>query len=157
MKESSLIFIVEDDQFYADVLKSYLETKGYSNIEVYNSGEDAIQNLYKYPSLILLDYNLDDMEGKEVLLETVAFDPNIPVIFLSGQNSIQKAIGTLKVGAYDYIAKNDDSFEKLSRLIISINKAQEKLEESISLKKAKRNSVLIAMVIGAILFTIFIN
>ena len=157
MRESDLIFIVEDDQFYADVLKSYLKTKGYSNIEVYNSGVDAIQNLYKYPSLILLDYNLGDMEGKDVLLETVAFDPNIPVIFLSGQNSIQKAIGTLKVGAYDYIPKNDETFEKLSRIMISIKKAQEKLEDSINMKKAKRNSVLIAMVIVAILFTVFIN
>ena len=156
MRESDLIFIVEDDQFYADVLKSYLETKGYSNIEIFNSGRDAIQNLYKYPSLILLDYNLEDMEGKEVLLETVAFDPNIPIIFLSGQSSIQKAIGTLKVGAYDYIPKNDDTFAKLSQIIMNINKAQEKLEEAINMKKSKRNTVILALVIVAVVFTIFI-
>ena len=153
MNKQDLIFIVEDDSFYAMVLKSYLEFSGYTNIDVYHSGKGCLKALHKCPKLILMDYNLGDLLGRDILLEVVAFDPNIPVVFISGQESIQDAIVTLKLGAFDYIQKNDSSFVKLDNIL-------EKIEESKSLIKAydkKRREIRNAVIMGGVMLLIIIT
>ena len=145
MKANDLIFIVEDDEFYVGVMKSFLGFKGYENVQIFTNEKDALANLYRCPSLVILDYNLDDVigSGKVIFLEIIAFNPNIPVIFISGQKSIQEAISTLKMGAYDYIQKNDHTFERLANKINEISINQNKIK---SLKRSKklRNGLLIA-------------
>lgn len=123
MDKRDLIFVIEDDPFYGSVLINQLALMGYTRLELYTSGSDCIKNIYKQPKLILLDYNIGDLNGKSVLKEILSFKVNTPVIFLSGQTSIQESIDTLKLGAYDYIQKNDKTFMKLEKAIARINAA----------------------------------
>lgn len=150
MKKEDLIFIVEDDIFYSNVLKSFLELKGYTSVEVYFTGEECVNHLYKCPKLILLDYNLGNTLGLDVLHEVVSFDPNIPVIVVSGQESIQSAIDLLKLGAYEYIQKSDEVFNKLESIleIIDLSKQKEKeFKLNERLKKSLAISSLLALFI----------
>ena len=129
MKKDDLIFIIEDDLFYAQVTKSFLEFKGFTNIEHFATGEDGLAHLYKYPKMILLDYNLGEETGLNVLLEIAAFDPNVPVIIISAQQSIQDAVTTLKLGAFDYIPKNDSTYEKLEKKLSEIMNQQKTIND----------------------------
>ena len=54
--KSSLIFIVEDDAWYADLLEYNLKMNPDYTIEKFTNAEDCLQNLYKQPMAITLDY-----------------------------------------------------------------------------------------------------
>ena len=158
MNTQELIFIVEDDEFYAKVMKSFLDFKGHKNVQIYTNEKDALDNLYQCPSIILLDYNLDDKVGggKDVLLEIVAFDPNIPVIFISGQLSIEEAIATLKLGAYDYIQKNDYVYERLEEKIKQLSVNRKKIELIKKNQEFKKKMLYVGVAASIVLFSILI-
>ena len=100
------IFIVEDDKFYAGILEYHLSLNPEIEIEVFNSGKECIENLYKKPDLITLDFSLPDMSGIEVLKRIKLFNAALPIIIISGQEDIAIAVTLLKEGVYDYLIKN---------------------------------------------------
>ncbi|NQX98138.1 MAG: response regulator, partial [Flavobacteriales bacterium] len=67
MKNLPKIFIVEDDAFYATLLKKEITKNRLGSVETYHTGEDFVDNLYKMPDVVLLDHNLGKMNGVEVL------------------------------------------------------------------------------------------
>ena len=117
----SLIFVVEDNRVYNKLIVSYLKTNKFTNVMPFFSGEDAINNLYRNPDIIIQDFLLDGMNGIEVLKKAKEQNPNIEFIFLSGQDNIDVAINTMKYGAYDYIVKDQMALKKL---VNKINKIQ---------------------------------
>ena len=126
-KNNPLIFVVEDNPMYNKLVVSYLKSNKLTNVETYTSGEDAIANLSKNPLIIIQDYLLDGMNGVEVLKRAKKVNPNIEFLFLSGQDSIDVAINSMKYGAYDYIVKDEMALKKLVvkiNKIISINNLQ---------------------------------
>ena len=156
MDFNDLIFIVEDDHFYGSAISAYLESKGYSNIEIYHTGKECLRNLYKRPQLVLLDYNLQDIVGMNVLLGIIAFDANTPVVFISGQESIQMAIETLKYGAYDYIQKDNKAFDKLSDIIKRIGVSRVKVLEY-KKNKVERRIVMGLLTVALLLALTFVS
>jgi DNA-binding NtrC family response regulator len=60
------------------------------------------------------------MSGLEVLQQIKTFDPNIHVVFLSGQTGADVAIGAFKMGAHDFIVKNENSFEEVRGILKNI-------------------------------------
>ena len=126
MKNSSTkIFIVEDDTFFSELINSFLTKLGYQQILKYETGADCIQNLSKNPDIIILDYGLNDQNGIDVLKEIKSINPNIDVIFLSGQDKIEVAVTSLKYGAYDYIQKTNDCIQNLKEVLLKISTSKE--------------------------------
>lgn len=103
----STIFLIEDNPTYQLFLKNLLHNKGYSCVLCFSTGQDALDNLYQNPSLIFLDYHLHDGNGLEVLKAIKAYNTNIPVVMLSGQEDIAVAVNTMRYGAIDYLIKDD--------------------------------------------------
>lgn len=124
-KKNPLIFVVEDNQMYNKLVVSYLKTNKFSNVESFYSGEDAIKNLDKNPDIVIQDYLLDGMTGIEVLIKAKKSNPNVEFIFLSGQDSIDIAINSMKYGAYDYIVKDQMALQKMVNKIHKINSVTE--------------------------------
>ena len=111
------IVIVEDDRFFANLIQQHLEHSNYTDIVVFHQGEDCIMQLYKRPDLIILDHQLGDTNGIDILRNIKSVNPNIPVIFLSAQEEMKVAVNALKYGAYDYIEKNENAFIRLDTMI----------------------------------------
>jgi len=107
------IFVVEDDIWYADLLKYHLSLNPDFEVETFNNGRDCVKNLYKRPDLITVDYSLPDMTGRELLGKILKDTPGIAVVIISGQEDITTAVGLLKEGAFDYIVKNEDTRNRL--------------------------------------------
>ena len=91
-----LIFIVEDDPFYAELLKYHLSLNPDDEVQLFDSGHDCLQNLYKEPAIICLDYSLPDMSGEDVLKKIKASYPHVQVIIISAQDNIKTAVDLLK-------------------------------------------------------------
>ena len=114
------IFIVEDDLIYAKILAYHLSLNPEYETEIFKDGASLLKNLYKNPSIISLDYNLPDMSGMEILKRIREFNADIPVIIVSGQQDVLTAVDLLKMGAYDYIIKDQDTKERLWNLARNI-------------------------------------
>jgi DNA-binding NtrC family response regulator len=111
--ETFKIFVVEDDFLYAKVLSYHLSQNPDYEVSVFNSGKELLANLYKGVSAISLDYNLPDMSGFEVLKRIREFDPELPVVIVSGQQDISTAVELLKKGVYDYVLKDQDTKDRV--------------------------------------------
>lgn len=114
------VFIVDDNELYAKVLKKKLESKRYE-VSVFYTGHDCLDHLDQKPAIVTLDYRLPDISGEEMLGAILKADPSIHVIIISGQEEIDIAIKLLKGGAYDYIPKGPDTLEKLTHTIQNIH------------------------------------
>jgi len=123
--KNPLIFVVEDNQMYNKLVVSYLKTNKFTNVESYLSGEEVLKNMQKNPDIIIQDYLLEGMTGIEVLIKAKKSNPDVEFIFLSGQDSIDIAINSMKYGAYDYIVKDQMALQKLVNKIQKINSVTE--------------------------------
>ena len=124
------IFIVEDDPFYAELLAYHLSQNPEDEVHRFETGRDCLKHLYLNPSVVCLDYSLPDVSGEEVLKKIKSTNPDLKVLIISGQENIQTAVSLLKMGATDYIVKDDDTRD---RLWISLTKLrhQEGLQKTI--------------------------
>lgn len=122
-KDPVKIFVVEDDPAYAKFLKYVLGLNPDYEVEFFTNGKECLNNLHKNPAVITLDYSLPDMPGEKVLSQIKSHDPNFNVIIVSAQEKIGTAVELLKLGAYDYIIKDQETKE---RLLNSINNARNK-------------------------------
>jgi two-component system response regulator AtoC len=142
------IFIVEDDLIYAKILAYHLSLNPEYETEIFRDGTSLLKNLYKNPSIISLDYNLPDMSGKEILKRIQEYNKDLPVIIVSGQQDVSTAVELLKMGAYDYVIKDQDTKERLWNIVrnirehIHLKKQISFLQEEIG-KKYEFNKIII--------------
>lgn len=108
-----LIFIVEDNPVYNKLVVNYLQSKRFNRIESFFSGEECLKRITEKPDIIIQDYLLEGIDGIEVLKQVKRTYPDTEFIFLSGQDSVDVAVNTLKMGAYDYIVKDQMALKKL--------------------------------------------
>ena len=120
-KDPVKIFVVEDDPAYTKFLKYVLGLNPDYEVEYFTTGKECLNNLHKNPAVITLDYSLPDMAGEKVLSQIKSYDPKLNVIIVSAQEKIGTAVELLKLGAYDYIIKDQETKE---RLLNSINNAR---------------------------------
>lgn len=112
------ILIVDDDLFVGSIIEGQLKRRGFRNCSYVQTGKECLQLLDK-TDLILLDYYLESENGMDVLCEIKRLKPDLPVIILSGQQFVRIAIRSIKLGAYDYVEKNELHYNKLVKLIES--------------------------------------
>ncbi|AFK04959.1 putative two component, sigma54 specific, transcriptional regulator [Emticicia oligotrophica DSM 17448] len=138
MENSQIIFIVEDDPFYGAMLEYYLTLNPDYTVERFETGKSLLENLFRRPIAITLDYSLPDMDGETVLKRIHKENPEIPVIIISGQEDISTAVQLLKNGAYDYIVKDANTKERLWNSILKIKETQELRAEISQLREEVR-------------------
>ena len=121
------VFIVDDEELILHAMKREMSKLGFENIQTFNNGQDCINALIEKPFLILLDYEMEGLDGFEVLRKIKRNDPNTYVIMMSAQDSIDNAVSTLKFGAFDYIVKGNKDIEKLTSALDRINKLERQI------------------------------
>lgn len=109
------IFIVEDEQKIAALLKEYLEKAGYRATIVSRGDEAVPQVKKKSPDLMLLDIMLPGLDGMAVCREVRKFS-NLPIIMITAKaEEIDRLLG-LEIGADDYICKPFSPREVVARV-----------------------------------------
>ena len=142
------IFIVEDDPWYGQVLKHHLGLNPDYELELFTNSKDLLNNLYKSPDLICMDFGLPDISGDKLLKELKSRNKNIPIVVISGQEEINVAVNLLKAGARDYIIKDEHTKEQLWKSIIhirenlSLKQEVEELKEQLGQKFSFENTII---------------
>jgi len=113
--ETLNVLIVEDDADTAEVVTTLLRDAGYSTITV-EHGRAALDEIaHEAPDLVLLDLNLPDVNGLEVL-KTVRTRSFLPMIVISGFGKDRDRVMALEAGADDYMSKPFSPDELIARV-----------------------------------------
>ena len=99
------ILVVDDDQAIRWTLTEALQSWGFAAVEAASVAE-GLKNFYAdLPAAVLLDIDLPDGSGLDVLREIKREHPDAIVIMITGNVQIENTISALRGGAYDFIAK----------------------------------------------------
>jgi DNA-binding NtrC family response regulator len=113
------ILIVDDDQDLHVLIADILQDEGYDTVTA-NTGRQALRIVKKKsPHIVLLDMQLPDMSGMNVLEEIKKIDNAVITIMLTAYGDVKDAVDAMKLGAYDYLTKPFDNEE----LVLVIKKA----------------------------------
>jgi two-component system nitrogen regulation response regulator NtrX len=99
------ILVVDDEEGIRLALQGILEDEGYSVI-LANDGLDALALLKReLPDLVLLDIWMPRLDGMETLGKMKELFPDLAVVMISGHGTIETAVKSTKLGAFDFIEK----------------------------------------------------
>lgn len=113
------ILVVDDEASIRASLRGILEDEGYRLLLAEDGGKalDMVQG--EMPDLVLLDIWMPGIDGIEVLQRLKSVHPALLVIMMSGHGTIETAVRSTKMGAYDFIEKP----LSLEKLILTIQNA----------------------------------
>ncbi len=123
------ILIVDDNAEIRDLLDRYiLRPEGYRVLQAANGRAGLALALKEAPDLILLDINLPDISGLDVLRELRKASSHADVVFITSDDSLMVAIEALRLGVRDYLLKplSIDDVQKTVRRIISQRQVEER-------------------------------
>ena len=113
-KPSNVALLIDDEPKIRRFLRAGFELQGYSVIEAENGADGLKAATFSAPDLVILDLNLPNLHGSEVL-ERLRSWSNVPVIILSVVASEDEKVRLLKAGADDYVVKPFGMAELLAR------------------------------------------
>lgn len=99
------ILVVDDDQMIRWTLREALHSWGFDTVEASLAAEAVKQFQAELPAAVLLDIDLPDGSGLDVLREIKHEHPEAIVIMITGNVQVDNTISALRGGAYDFIAK----------------------------------------------------
>lgn len=110
------ILLIDDDRSFLDTVAELLRRSGFTVMTAEGGarGLETLGNEAPGIALVLLDMRMPGMDGLEVLERIVRFHPSIPVIMLTGENSIDLVVRAMKAGATNYIYKGSSPYELLT-------------------------------------------
>lgn len=113
------ILIVDDDLYMIKTMKDLLSDKGFATCSAYN-GQLALTCFQdENPDAVLLDINMPEMDGMEVLQGLREIEHRVPVVMFTAINDIPTAVEATRCGAFDFITKPPD----MNRLVTVLNQA----------------------------------
>ncbi len=128
--EKETILVIDDEAQIRRFLKIGLESRGYRVYEAGKGEEGLTQTVMKKPDIILLDLNLPDMSGIDVLKKLREWY-QAPVIVLTVRESEHDKIELLDNGADDYITKPFNMGELLARIRAILRRTKQEAEEPV--------------------------
>jgi two-component system, OmpR family, response regulator len=129
------ILLVEDDQNFGDVLRSYLEMHDY-DVTLAKDGVEGFEN-YKRGNfdLCIFDVMMPKKDGFTLAREIREKDREMPIIFLTAKTMKEDVLEGFKIGADDYISKPFNSEELLYRINAILKRSKAKADPKDEIKE----------------------
>lgn len=116
------VLVIDDEQPILGLIRSFLDARGLSCLTT-TDPEEALEILERRPvDLVITDIHMEGISGVDVLERAREIDPEMLVILMTGQPTIDSAVRSVKANAYDYITKPFD----LEEFINVVDRALEK-------------------------------
>lgn len=125
------ILIADDDEMLSLFLERILVAEGYT-VSFAPCGTAAISGVNEETDLLLLDLNLPDMDGLEVLRRLRQNSQNLPILVLTGRDRTQGILPALESGASDCLSKPFSYLELLARVRVLLARVQRPAVPSMS-------------------------
>ena len=107
------IFVVDDDPFMGGIIKKTLTKLEQAEVFHFLSPEECISNLHLNPEIVTIDYMLPGMNGMELMEKIKNYNESIQCIMVSGQDKVEVVVDMYRMGAADYIVKNDNTMANI--------------------------------------------
>ncbi|HOT95680.1 MAG TPA: sigma-54 dependent transcriptional regulator [bacterium] len=115
------ILIAEDDSAFAAQLASVLEGEGFEAIQA-KDGNEAIKRLSLGDlEIALIDLSMPGLDGMQVLERAASLAPGLPLVVITGNATIDRAVQATRLGAFDFLEKPVN----LDRLLLTVERALE--------------------------------
>jgi len=99
------VFLIEDSEPMRQSLVGMLEFLGYQ-VQSFSSAVDFLQvPIQVGPAVVITDMRMPDMTGVELQAELLKRGRQMPIIFISGESTIQQSIDAMKQGAMEFLIK----------------------------------------------------
>ncbi len=142
------VLIVEDDPSTRLGLTELVRNWGYL-ADSAEDGEEGLQKITTFrPAIVVTDLVMPRMDGHQLLKALREQDPDIAVVILTAQGSVESAVEAIKDGAYDYLTKPVDP-QRLQILLANVVERQETLREVKALRRQLRDQGAFGRMIGA--------
>src|SRR5476651_1606813 len=105
MSSKPLIGIVDDERNIQATLAAILERRGYTTVAAFTARQGLQLITDHHPEVLLLDLGLPDSEGLDLLRTIRQEHPNLPIIVVTANDSLNNAIASIKEGAFHFISK----------------------------------------------------
>jgi two-component system, NtrC family, nitrogen regulation response regulator NtrX len=129
------VLIIDDEKEICESVKMILEYENYL-VEYSTNADQCLTILAEHDySALLLDIQMPEISGFEVIKKVKVKHPNLSVVIISAHSSLENAIKATKLGAFDFIEKPIDR----EKLLISVRNAVEQtnlLNENTEIKKS---------------------
>ena len=129
------VLVVDDDPYSLQICEMQLRRKGISHVRTFQDGTSFLLFLSTHDAAaVVLDLNMPEISGEEVLASVIRDYPTIPVIISTAVDDVETAVRCMKAGAFDYVVKPVSQ----DRLITTVTRAiefQELRRENASLKE----------------------
>jgi len=111
------IFVVEDNPIYHQLIIKALESVS-NDIHSYTTGEKCLEELYKEPSVIIMDYMLDGkINGLSAIRKMRRTNPSVYVILFSTEAGLDTEENLSQYGPFVYLKKSVYAFPLLKQMI----------------------------------------
>ena len=114
------IFLVDDDPFWTAMVYEILTDLGYNNTVCFSKGSECLKHLHLNPEIVFLDYQMDDMNGIEVLKKIKEHYPGIQVIFCTAYEDLSVAVDAMQYGSHDYLLKSNANIKEVNAIMESL-------------------------------------
>jgi len=119
------ILVIDDDKAVLNYLMVFLTQTRKFEVEVLSDSAKSFEMIDSGNfNLILLDMDMPEVTGKEVLAYTRQNHPEIEVVILTGVEDVELAVESMKMGVYDYLCKPVDN----NRLFLTLERALERAQ-----------------------------
>jgi two-component system OmpR family response regulator len=108
--------VVDDERDLADVLTSMLAHEGWASRAAHDGAAARRLAEQFHPDAVILDVNLPDASGFDVLRDLRALNPAVCVLFLTARDAVEDRIAGITAGGDDYVTKPFSMEEVLARL-----------------------------------------
>jgi len=107
MKER--VLIIDDDQSQCDLFAMALERHGYDVITTTSPKEALDRAAQESFDIVVTDLGMTELDGLELCERMLGTSPDVPIIVVTGQGSMDAAISAMRAGAYDFLTKPIDA------------------------------------------------
>ncbi len=146
MRQPAKILVVDDERAVRLMLETALRAHGY-RVETATSGADARMHIENEEfDLLLLDLQLGDVDGINILREVKERWPVTEVILLTAHGSINSAIAALRYGAFDYLLKPAQVTEIRERVERALNNRRINLQRTELLQRISESARALGMI-----------
>ena len=133
------IYLIDDDNSMRDSLARMLRDVGYT-VQDFESATSFLQNsLPVAPAVIVLDMQMPDLNGLDLMERLEKLGRKTPIVFLSGQSHPQQIVKGLKKGALDFLFKPFNIDELLQAIDQALDYDQKQLKRNLKDGEIKRN------------------
>ncbi len=126
------LLVIDDEPGMLALVERFAHGLGF-NVVCHHGGRGALDHIPEArPDVVIVDLQMPEMSGIEVLRAIRQLDPECAVILMTAHASVESAIEAVKLGALDYLTKPLD-FERLKDLLTTVRKGIERRERLLTI------------------------